>query len=284
MNIGIIGNGFVGGAVYNAFYNNFNTKVYDKNIERRQNDFEQTIDQDLVFICVPTPMKSINGSECNLSILNSVLSEINDKNKRNDNIIVIKSTIPVGISRQLQIQYPKLTIIHSPEFLTAKNANNDFINASRHIFGIPNIKENNKNFSKVIDFFKLIFDKSSIITMDSNESELVKYMCNCFLATKVSFFNEMKLLSDKLNLNWQSIMNGVLLDERIGKSHTAVPGHDGDNGFGGTCFPKDINAMIYLMKNNKLNPLVIEAAWEQNKLVRNNWDWSSEPSAVMEDK
>lgn len=281
MKIGIIGNGFVGGAVYNGF-KNFNIKIYDKNEEKSKNTFEEVLAQDFIFVCVPTPMRNANGSECNLTILNDVMTKINNKNTRTDNIIIIKSTIPIGTTKKLQEQYQKLNIIHSPEFLTAKNANDDFINSSRHIFGIPNYKQNNKYYDNLIDYFKNIFKNSTIITMDSDESELVKYVCNCFLATKVSFFNEMKLLSDKLDLNWNSIMSGVLSDQRIGYSHTSVPGHDGDNGFGGTCFPKDINALIHLMKDSNLKPLIIEAAWEQNKLVRKNWDWANESSAVME--
>lgn len=277
--IGIIGNGFVGSAIVNAFKNNFNIKINDKDLSRSNSTLEETLESDVVFVCVPTPMKNASGTECNLSILKSVLDEINIKNK-NKNIIVIKSTVPPGTTQELQEKYPSLNLLHSPEFLTAKNAKQDFIDASRHIFGIPHYGNNKGNFDLIIEIFKTHFPKSKIISMSSNESELVKYICNCFLATKVSFFNEMRLLCDKLNLNWKTIMSGVLTDERIGISHTNVPGHDGYRGFGGTCFPKDINALIHFMVYNQIDPMVLKAAWEQNKNVREVWDWASEKSAV----
>jgi UDPglucose 6-dehydrogenase len=116
--------------------------------------------------------------------------------------------------------------------------------------------------------------------MDSNESEFVKYACNCFFATKVMYFNEIKLLADKMNLEWEIIMQGILSDGRISQSHANVPGHDGDNGFGGTCFPKDINAFIKTMENTGIEPMVMKSVWQQNKKVRKNWDWAKSESAV----
>ena len=116
--------------------------------------------------------------------------------------------------------------------------------------------------------------------MKSNNSESVKYFANCFFATKVSFFNEMFLLCEKLNLDWGQIIEGVMSDSRIGNTHYKVPGHDGFRGFGGTCFPKDINALIALFKENKINPLMLNAAWETNLIVRKNLDWAEETSAV----
>lgn len=120
--------------------------------------------------------------------------------------------------------------------------------------------------------------------MGSDESEMVKYIANCFFATKVSFFNEMYLLCEKLNLNWKKMMEGVLSDGRIGTSHFQVPGHDGDMGFGGTCFPKDINSLISIMKDNDIDPVILRAAWDRNLSVRKNRDWEYEKAAVSKPK
>ena len=116
--------------------------------------------------------------------------------------------------------------------------------------------------------------------MKSKESEFVKYFANSFFATKVSFFNEMFLLSDKLNLSWDKIVGGVMSDGRIGISHYQVPGHDGDFGFGGTCFPKDINAFIETFENEGIDPVLLKAVWNRNLSIRKNKDWEKSKSAV----
>ena len=101
-----------------------------------------------------------------------------------------------------------------------------------------------------------------------------------FFATKISYFNEVKLICDKLKLNYNKILEGVLSDGRIGISHYQVPGHDGKAGFGGTCFPKDINSFINLMKANGVDPNVLEAAWKTNISVRPEKDWENFSAAV----
>ena len=128
------------------------------------------------------------------------------------------------------------------------------------------------------------FPDTPIYTMKSSESEAVKYFANCFLAAKVMVFNEMRVLCDAINnIDYDTIMSGVISDNRIGKSHYNVPGPDGDYGFGGTCFPKDINALISIMEDNGMNPIVLKSIWEQNKNYRSNWDWANNKSAVLED-
>ncbi len=92
--------------------------------------------------------------------------------------------------------------------------------------------------------------------------------------------NEMRQASDKLGLDWDKIMNGFMSDGRIGNSHVEVPGHDGSFGFGGKCFPKDINAFINFFEESGLNPLVMKSAWEKNQEVRGDKDWESIPGAT----
>lgn len=276
--VGIIGNGFVGSAVLHAFKHYCDVKVYDKDPRRCINSEEETINQDIVFVCVPTPMTDAEGGECNLSIIEETLASIEHKNKRTDNVFVIKSTVPIGTTKKLQDRYKNLNIIHSPEFLTARNAKVDFLSASRHIIGIPDL--NNDISKNLYVLYKDRFPGSQIIVMSSDESEFVKYASNCFFATKVMYFNEIKLLSDKLNLDWNLIMQGILSDGRISQSHVNVPGYDGDRGFGGTCFPKDINAFIRTMESCDIDPLLLKSAWQQNKNVRKNWDWAHNESAV----
>ena len=118
--------------------------------------------------------------------------------------------------------------------------------------------------------------------MTSKESEFIKYFANCFFATKVSYFNEMAVFAKAHNLDWENVIKGVMSDGRIGISHYQVPGHDGNPGFGGTRFPKDINALIKSFENICEEPLELKAAWERNLSVRNEKDWESSKSAVSE--
>jgi UDPglucose 6-dehydrogenase len=92
----------------------------------------------------------------------------------------------------------------------------------------------------------------------------------------------MRVFSDAKGFDWETIMNGVMSDGRIGISHFQVPGFDGDFGFGGTCFPKDINALMKSLEKVNVDPVVLKAAWERNLLVRKNRDWEKSKSAVSE--
>lgn len=274
MKIGVIGNGFVGSAVAKGF-NKYNVKVFDKNPNLSTHTLEDVISQDFVFICVPTPMKDVMGDDCNLSIIESCFKDIEEIGS--NAIFIIKSTIPIGTTSRLQSKYSALNIIHSPEFLTAKFAKEDFLNADRHIIGYTNKKSNG---IEALNLFQKAFPSIPCLIMKSAESESVKYIANCFFATKVSFFNEIHLLIEKIGLDWNPIIEGVMGDRRIGHSHYQVPGHDGDKGFGGTCFPKDINALIATFEKNGIDPKVLKSVWSRNLDVRSDLDWARSSSAV----
>ena len=130
------------------------------------------------------------------------------------------------------------------------------------------------NVSKVRDLYKDRFGKSvSIIETDYESAELIKYVCNTFFATKVSFLNEMKLVAAKVDANWEDVMEGFLRDGRVGNSHSQVPGPDGKLGFGGSCFPKDIQALINFGNSIDVDLAVLKGAWKTNLEVRPEKDW-----------
>tara|TARA_R100000030_G_scaffold73380_1_gene56672 strand:- start:203 stop:1042 length:840 start_codon:yes stop_codon:yes gene_type:complete len=276
MNVGVIGNGFVGNAVAKGFGKHLDVLIYDTDASRSTHTLTETLDCDYVFVCLPTPMISAEGGRCNLSILEKFFEEVSEV--ETEAIFIIKSTVPVGTTQRISELYPHMKIVHNPEFLTAANAEYDFINADRHVIG-----GDTELLPDVIKLYKTFFPFIPVHSMQSKESECVKYFANCFLAAKVMVFNEMKMLCEKLgDVNYDNIMDGVCSDDRIGHSHTHVPGPDGDYGFGGTCFPKDINSLINIMIDNDVDPIVLKAVWDQNKNYRNNWDWSNNQSAVLE--
>ena len=104
---------------------------------------------------------------------------------------------------------------------------------------------------------------------------MVKYMTNAYLATKVSFANEIKLICDSLSIDYDDVVKITTLDNRIGNTHLTVPGPDGELGFGGHCLPKDLNALIYLAEQNNLNINILKAALATNDMLRKNRDWEA---------
>ena len=174
-----------------------------------------------------------------------------------------------GSTQYFSEKFPKLNFVFNPEFLTEKNANYDFVNQSRIILG-----GKKELTSKVAQLYNLRFDNSiPIIETNFETAEMIKYMNNCFLATKVSFMNEMKMLADKSNVDWKVAVNGFALDKRVGSSHLDVPGHDGKLGFGGSCFPKDIQALIHYAKSLDVNVDTLIGVWKTNLKVRPEKDW-----------
>lgn len=264
--IACIGYGFVGKALCNSFRKKIKVLVHDvikqdcdnyyATIEELILDQEKTEEIPIYFISVPTPMKD-NGM-CNLDIIDSVIANIAKFSKKTP-LVVIKSTIPPKTSQNLADKY-NLDICFNPEFLTEKNSFNDFENQKSILLG----KTKGTNITPLENVYKLVFSDIPIIINDSTTMEYVKYMKNCFLATKVTFANVFKDLCDKSNTDYNIVKDLAGQDERILPGHLAVPGHDGYNGFGGTCFPKDINAIIYYGKEIGANVKLLESVWENN--------------------
>ena len=276
--VGIIGRGFVGDAIMQGFKTWNEVKAYDIDPSRSTHSFDEVIRCNFVHICVPTPMETVEGGKGDLSYVDAVLQKIVDTPgwRSFDSTYVLKSTVPIGSTDRCIKKYDMKNLVHSPEFLTERNALTDFITPSRHIIG----GQNHFAMLALKRLYEYRFKGVPVHCMSACAAEQVKYMANCFFAVKIMFFNEMRMLSDEIGNDWDDIMAGVLSDGRIGISHCVVPGHDGDSGFGGKCFPKDINALIGVCEEYGIDPLVLKAAWEQNKRVRKNWDWAKIEGAV----
>jgi UDPglucose 6-dehydrogenase len=277
--IGIVGNGFVGSAVAFGFSPqcgcDAEIRIYDKVKEKSLNSLKDTVNNsEFIFISVPTP--SNEDGSINLGIVDEALKEINEVNKSKSNIILIRSTIVPGTTRGLQRKYPDLNLVFNPEFLTERSARFDFINQSRFIVGGEgeNIHTMPWYVKEVGNLFKWRFGKTiPIVYCNYETAEIIKYMNNCFFALKISFLNEMQLLAEKCNVDWPTAVEGFVRDGRIGHSHMQVPGPDGKRGFGGSCFPKDIRAIIQFAKENNIPMNTLIGAWETNLAIRPEKDW-----------
>jgi UDPglucose 6-dehydrogenase len=259
MKIGIVGNGFVGNALYQAFKDKVVTKVYDVRTEKCLNTFDDTINCDIVFVCLPTPMAE--DGQCDLSEVNKFFDKIEPRN--GNALYVIKSTVPIGTTELLSRKRGDLRIVHNPEFLTAVNSVEDFQNAQRHIIGGAQ-----ESCHQLKDFYNKIFPYTPVQIVKSKESETIKYFANSFLASKVALFNVLYDICDHFGLDYESVRDGVCSDQRIGDSHSKVPGPDGLRGFGGYCFPKDINALIHTLRHESIDPSVFSTIWTYNRRVR----------------
>ena len=269
--IGIIGQGFVGNAVYQKFKNYFDVLTYDLDESKSNSTKEDLLFKcNTIFLCLPTPMNT-DGS-CHTDILKKELDNLDllTDNWETRKTVVIKSTVSPGTTSKWNSSYESLDIVFNPEFLTEANAVEDFNNQNRIILGGPRpaTTELRRMYSKV-------FPKAHIIKTDSTHAEMVKYLTNSFLATKVSFANEIYQICDKLNIDYDKVVEYATLDDRLGKSHWNVPGPDGDFGFGGHCLPKDLSALIYLAMNLHTETNVLNAVEETNDVVRKNRDWEN---------
>ena len=259
--VGVIGNGFVGEAISFAFSSISDIYIYDIDPSKCLNDIESVHNCDFVFVCVPTPMYE-DGSQ-DLSYVESAFQKATD-----GPVYILKSTVLPGTTDRLTKKYPKIKIIFSPEFLTERTAKLDMLTQSRIILGGElSLTEKAKTL------FNQRFKIKNIIQTDSKTAELTKYMNNTFFATKVSIMNEFKMLSDKIGANWEDALRGFVSDGRIGDSHLNVPGHDGKLGYGGTCFPKDVNALLSFSKKHNIELNTIKGGWSTNLNVRVDKDW-----------
>tara|TARA_A100001388_G_scaffold276713_1_gene265259 strand:- start:2627 stop:3463 length:837 start_codon:yes stop_codon:yes gene_type:complete len=259
--VGVLGNGFVGEAISFAFSSIADMYVYDINPSRCLNDIESVHRCDFVFVCVPTPMYK-DGSQ-DFSYVESAFEKATNRP-----IYIIKSTVLPGTTELLSEQYPNFKIIFSPEFLTERTAKLDMLTQSRIILGGDSVLT-----EKAKILFNQRFKIKNIIQTDSKTAELTKYMNNSFFATKVSIMNEFKLLCDKIGANWEDALRGFVSDGRVGDSHLNVPGHDGKLGYGGTCFPKDVNALLSYSKKLDIELNTISGGWKTNLNVRPEKDW-----------
>lgn len=265
LNLGIIGHGFVGKAVDYGFTNESVNKIivdpkYKNSIE---SEFNKQI-PDIIFVCVPTPASEIGKIDS--SIIENVVRELEGYFKSKSPLVVIKSTVTPDVIESLSNIYEN--IVYNPEFLTEANYEHDFINASMHVFGAEKKDR--------IDQIKFIYEQHSncnpcpFVEVDLKTASMIKYTLNSFLASKVLFFNQLYKLyiNTKTNVSWEEFTKYVSLDKRVGSSHMKVPGPDGQYGFGGNCFPKDTNALVYYSKQMNSDFKLLENVIEQNKNIR----------------
>jgi len=263
--VGIIGNGFVGNAIYQNFKDRISTKVFDVFPEKTLNSYDEVLSCDVIFVCLPTPM--MEDGTCDTSYIFNFFNEVPNNIS---GLFVIKSTVPIGTTDQLCSLRLDLKILHNPEFLTAENAKNDFLHCNRNVIGGDCSYA--KHFGEFLYDIFPEWNDTPLYIVQSKESETIKYFSNSFLALKIAYFNNLYETCNSFNINYDKVKDAIVKDDRIGTHHTKVPGPDGKLGFGGYCFPKDINALIHTLNENNINSELLQATWDYNKKIRGIYD------------
>ena len=268
--IGIIGNGFVGQATRILENKKYKFLIYDidpSKCEPNGLTLHSLLKCNIVFICVPTPMNQ-DGSCCT-TIVEKVINNLREINYKN--YIIIRSTVTPGFCQKHKVNF-------MPEFLTEKNWKNDFYNCENWIIGkydldtdyFQDLLTSAKNADKI--------KYNKMIVVSTTEGEMIKYSRNAFLATKISFFNEIEEICKHNGLNYDIVKHCTSLDTRIGSSHMDVPGYDGKRGFGGTCLPKDISSLNnFMSKKCGIKSYILDAVCKRNdERDRPDKDWHND--------
>ena len=298
--MGIVGNGFVGSATRQLINGNLNVLIHDKDPARCDPPgttiYNLVQECNIIFICVPTPSNP-DGS-CDTSIVEGVVADIRktfEKNRirrgasswmggthsehaESNNIdqepfIVVRSTVPPGTCDRLRVYT-------MPEFLTEARYLEDFRESDHWLIGLlsepDSVKDRNRRF---INLLREIHDSATnpqtggdwispkqFVIRSNREVEMAKYARNGFLATKVSFFNEMEEYCRLHGIDYDNVQEMAGLDPRIGTSHMQVPGPDGQRGFGGSCFPKDIASLRHMIDmTENMEPFIVDSVYWRNK-------------------
>lgn len=279
--IGLVGHGFVGKAVDAFFAGKCKVLVHDKVKPELQTLKQVVAESELIFVCVPTPMRK-DGS-CFTGFVEEVLANIKETarglNRNLDAfVVVVKSTVYPGFTEDMQQKHLPMRITFSPEFLTEKNSIQDFKETNRIIVG-----GDEDDAAVACVYFaeadpKRLEDpdpwkRRLVLATDSTTAEMVKLYANGILTAKVIFSNEVYQICQKLGTNFEEVRMLAVLDSRIGAGHTLVPGPDGQLGYGGHCFPKDIQNLRAVAREVGVQEKLFTAMIDRNDELREKKDW-----------
>lgn len=281
--VGVVGGGFVGRATAGLQNADIDVIVFDLQKELclpSHTTLDDIYKCDVVFVAVPTPM-SEDGS-CYTKIVERVVSDLKRNHVKN---IIVRSTVPVGTCKTLGVHF-------MPEFLTEKNWKHDFYTCPTWVIGID--CEDTSFVSVMQQIFtsaasRRVIVSDHIMWTSTMEAELIKYSRNCFLATKVGFFNEIYSFCEKMEINYENVKRGVAADPRIGPSHTNVPNEEFFNGrtaqkrgFGGTCLCKENRALVRQYETAQVACPILDAVWFRNITIdRPERDWEHDKGRAV---
>ena len=267
MIVSVMGLGFVGGSMKKSFeLKGCEVKGYDKFKDEFKNNFNDCLNSDVTFLALPTVFDE-EKNEYDKSCIQEVCTDLMSANY--EGIVVIKSTVEPLTTMKLSKQFPTLKFVHNPEFLTAATAFEDFHNQEHIVLGkSPNIEQ--EDVDRLAAFYTELYPNAEMSFCSCTESESMKIFVNCFYSVKIQFFNELYLLCQTMDCDYNKVKNLMLKNKWINPMHTEVPGVDGKLSYGGYCFPKDTNALLNHMKREGTHYKVLEATVDERNLMRDD--------------
>lgn len=286
--VGVVGQGFVGGSLAQVLAERgVEVRVYDKAgkcapgaVHGSRPDLVRHAR--IIFVCLPTPMLP-NGA-ADVSIVEGALQTLSEITVENSTgvVAVVKSTVPPGSTDRWNAMFAErgLHVVFNPEFLREATALDDMRGQSRIVLGGPRPWIN-----EVKRFYERLFLDVPIVKTSATTAEMVKYVTNVHLAVKVSLANEIYQVCEALdaaggNVDYDRVVDIATADERLGRSHWRVPGPmpasdtgEPARGFAGSCFVKDLNALMAVARSLGVDPKVMGGAWAKNLEVRPQRDW-----------
>lgn len=243
------------------FYEKECDKLLEKNFNKLYftSDYNMISDVEIFFVCVGTPLNYKNYLDVS-EIMNAV--QTIKKNVKHDKLITIciRSTVLPGTC-DLISEKSNFSVVHNPEFLSQGTAIDDFIKAKRIVIGSDNEKAMKKIQNLYNKFIKYYNVEIPIITMSAKDAEMVKFVANSYLAMRISFINEMSNLCKTIGVNISNVIDGVKYDERIGEKY-----FKNGIGYGGSCLPKDTNAILKFSKSKNSTLKLVKSTIEVNSL------------------
>ena len=282
MNIGIMGVGVVGGATAEVFGEKHEIFKYDKfkkDYNSKDNLKNLVSNSEVVFLCVPTPMKPTG--EMDYSAIHDSIKmlekEVEEQQIESKNIlIVVRSTAVSGTTDSLAEKH-SFRFAFNPEFLTEKNPVKDMRETNRVVLGVDD-ERSEKQLEAV---YRPLFPDAKYVVVSRKTAEMIKYAANVMLAGQIGVANEIYKICKSTGVDYDTVRKTILLDDRIGKN-ISVPGPDGDFGFGGKCFPKDLRALIYLASEKNIDATLLRELWRSNLDSRKKRDWLDIAGATSE--
>ena len=265
MRVGLVGLGFVGGAIYDTLLEKkCDLRGYD--LFKKIGAFEDVIATDILFLCLPTQYDA-SKKAYDKSAISGTCSKLSGCEYKG--VVVIKSTVEPTTTGELATKYPNLSFVHNPEFLTAATAKEDFAN-QKHIVlgGTPST--NPSHLEMLRAFYSQHFKGAEISVCSSTESESMKIFANTFYAVKIQYFNEVYAACGNMGANYDTVRDLIVKNGWVNPMHTDVPGTDEMLSYGGLCFPKDTNAIAERLERKGLPNGVIKATIEERDKMRND--------------
>ena len=269
----VVGLGVVGEAALQSFElkNVFPLHGYDKYKDGGTGSLKECCTAPLILLCLPTPYDD-SLKTYDKQAIHDTLRKLTDLEYKG--IVIIKSTVEPGTTALYSKEFPTLTLCHSPEFLSAKSAFEDFHNQQHIVIGKgPNCT--NTQTDILYRFFHTNYPQADISLCTCTEAESMKCFVNTFYAVKVQYFNELYTLCQHMDVQYTHVRDLMLKNQWINPMHTDVPGHDGRLSYGGACLPKDTTALLECMRRAGTPHEVLEGCVSERNRMREETSPSS---------